>query len=188
MVVTKWLKPSGKRIADEGVFLSTHFAGMSEQVLNEHPVYSDKSTPFYAKAKAFFDGSRKFISYLKKHKPKRVFASDPVFMTPTSLRSFLDYEKYVNMEHFGPYDSLMAMTSVAAELAALTGRNNAYPGRLGVIEEGAYADMLLVDGNPLEDLSVIGANEKFFDSAPRSSDIKSIRIIIKDGVIHKNTL
>ena len=42
---------------------------------------------------------------------------------------------------------------------------NPYPGtRLGVVEEGAAADLLLVDGNPLEDLSVIGAVEKWFDA------------------------
>ena len=177
-----------KRMADNGIFLSTHFASMSEDILNKHPVYSDKTSPVYAKAKAFFVGSRNFVKYLKKHKPKRVFASDPVFITPASLRRFLDFEKYSNWKHFGAFESLKAMTSVAGELAALTGKNNPYPGKLGVIEVGAYADILIVDGDPLDDFRVIGASAKFYDAPARSSDIKTIRVIMKDGKIYKKHL
>ena len=65
---------------------------------------------------------------------------------------------------------------------------NPYPDtKLGVVEEGATADLLVVDGNPLEDLAAIGASEKWFD-APENSGVESIRIIMKDGVIYKNTL
>jgi imidazolonepropionase-like amidohydrolase len=65
---------------------------------------------------------------------------------------------------------------------------NPYPGtKLGVVEEGATADLLLVDGNPLGDLSVIGAVEKWFNAPPRAG-VDTIRIIMKDGVIYKNTL
>ena len=82
---------------------------------------------------------------------------------------------------------LKAATSMAGELLALAGPLNPYPEKLGVIEEGAYADILLVDGNPLEDISTIGGNEKWFD-APERDGIESMRIIMKDGVIYKNTL
>jgi imidazolonepropionase-like amidohydrolase len=58
---------------------------------------------------------------------------------------------------------------------------------LGVIEEGATADILIVDGDPLKDLSVIGAIDKWFD-APERGSVKTIRVIMKDGVIYKNTL
>ena len=84
--------------------------------------------------------------------------------------------------------ALAAATSTGGELAQLTGKRNPYPGKLGVIEQGAYADILLVDGNPLEDLSVLGANSKWFDAAPRDRGIETIRLIMKDGVIYKNTL
>ena len=67
---------------------------------------------------------------------------------------------------------------------------NPYPeGKIGVIEEGAYADIILVDGDPLEDLSVIGASESMFGSAPRpTSSVDTIPFVMKDGVIFKNTL
>jgi len=48
--------------------------------------------------------------------------------------------------------------------------------------------VLIVDGNPLEDITVLGANSKYLDAEPRERDIKTIRIIMKDGKIYKNTL
>jgi imidazolonepropionase-like amidohydrolase len=80
------------------------------------------------------------------------------------------------------------MTSIPGELMTLTGKNNPYPGKLGVIEKGALADILVVDGNPLEDMSVLGANPKYLDAEPRERGIETIRLIMKDGKIYKNTL
>ena len=57
-----------------------------------------------------------------------------------------------------------------------------------MIEEGAYADILVVDGNPLDDLAAIGADKRWFDAPDRSIDVPSLRIIMKDGKIYKNTL
>ena len=57
-----------------------------------------------------------------------------------------------------------------------------------MIEEGAYADILLVDVNPLEDLSVIGTQDKWFDGPDRPEGVETIRIIMKDGKLYKNTL
>ena len=57
-----------------------------------------------------------------------------------------------------------------------------------MIEEGALADILIVDGNPLEDITVIGANAKYLDAAPRERGIETIRMIMKDGKVYKNTL
>jgi imidazolonepropionase-like amidohydrolase len=59
---------------------------------------------------------------------------------------------------------------------ALSGFINPYPGKLGVVEEGALADLLLVDGNPLENLKLVADPDKNF------------LIIMKDGIIYKNTL
>jgi imidazolonepropionase-like amidohydrolase len=49
-----------------------------------------------------------------------------------------------------------------AELLALSGPRNPYPGRLGVVAEGAIADLILVDGDPVDDISLIARpNESF---------------------------
>jgi len=80
------------------------------------------------------------------------------------------------------------MTSVGGELCALTGQNNPYPGKLGLIEEGAFADILIVNGNPLEDISAIGGNPEWLDAKPRGFHVETIKLIMKDGKIYKNTL
>ena len=48
---------------------------------------------------------------------------------------------------------------------------NPYPSKLGVIEEGAYADLLLINGNPLEDIAILTKPEE------------NLALIMKDGVI-----
>jgi imidazolonepropionase-like amidohydrolase len=126
---------------------------------------------------------------INKVKPKIVYNSDFVLLSGITFRKTVDFDKWWVANQFGNLTALRAMTSVAGELAALTGPMNPYPeGKLGVIEEGAYADILIVDGNPLENITVIGANPKWFDAEPRDQDIPTIRIIMKDGVIYKNTL
>jgi imidazolonepropionase-like amidohydrolase len=67
-------------------------------------------------------------------------------------------------------------TSTNAELLSLSGLRNPYPGKLGVVEEGALADLILVDGNPLEHLDLFGDPGKNF------------KLIMKDGKIYKNTV
>jgi imidazolonepropionase-like amidohydrolase len=63
-----------------------------------------------------------------------------------------------------------------AQVFALSGPRNPYPGKLGVVEEGADADLILVDGDPLANLSLVAGSAKHFV------------VIVKDGKVHKNTL
>ena len=67
-------------------------------------------------------------------------------------------------------------TGTNGELLQLTGKRNPYPGKLGVVQVGAMADLLLVDGNPLENLKLITDPERNFV------------VIMKDGVVYKNTV
>lgn len=75
-----------------------------------------------------------------------------------------------------PARALKMATHDNAQLLALSGIRNPYPGQLGVVKQGAYADLLLVDGDPTKNLDVIANPDKNF------------RIIMKDGKIYKNTL
>ena len=126
---------------------------------------------------------------IRKYKPKIVFDSDYILLTGVPYRQAIDFTKFNLAREFGNFWALKMMTSTGGELAALTGPENPYQdAKLGVIEEGAYADILIVDGNPLEDIAVIGGNEKWFDAEPREADVPSIRVIMKDGKVYKNTL
>ncbi|MGH7048595.1 MAG: hypothetical protein ACREE2_19645 [Stellaceae bacterium] len=68
------------------------------------------------------------------------------------------------------------VTSVNGQLLAMSGPRNPYQGKLGVIEEDALADLLIVDGNPIKDIDLVASPDKDFI------------IIMKDGKIYKDTL
>jgi imidazolonepropionase-like amidohydrolase len=77
---------------------------------------------------------------------------------------------------FTPAQALKMATSTNAQLLAMSEPRNPYPGRLGVVAEGALADLLLVDGNPLENIDLLSTPDRPFP------------VIMKDGVIYKNAL
>ena len=134
------------------------------------------------------EDSANLFEVLKKVKPKIVFNSDIVFTTGPRMRAHLDHEKWALANAIGNLEALRAMTSTGGELAALTGENNPYNGRIGVIEQGAMADIIIVDGNPLDDIKAIGGNSEWLDAPPRGPEVKTLRVIMKDGKIYKNTL
>ena len=109
--------------------------------------------------------------------------------SPTTCEKQIAYEKWLHANFFGNHHMLKAATGTAAEILALSGpvMNPYVEGPIGVIQEGAYADVLLVDGNPLQDITVIGGVDKWFDAPPRDG-VETIRVIMKGGVIYKNTL
>ena len=174
-------------LKEKGAFISPNTAGMTPDLL-KHPVYGNPAGPQYPKVVEFMERSKGLFDVLNKVKPKIVFNTDIVFTTGTAMRNHIDFEKHYLADNIGNFEALKAMTSTGGELAALTGKNNPYPGKLGVIEEGAFADILIVDGNPLEDIGAIGAREKWLDAAPRGVEVEPIRLIMKDGKIYKNTL
>ncbi len=77
---------------------------------------------------------------------------------------------------YSPAEILTLLTHDNAQLLALSGARSPYPGRLGVIEEGALADLLLVRGNPLEDLALVADPDRNFV------------VIMKDGAIYRKAL
>ena len=134
------------------------------------------------------EDSKNLFTVLKKVKPKIVFNTDIVFTIGAPMHAHMDHEKWALANGIGNFEALKAMTSTGGELAALTGQNNPYSGKLGVIEVGALADIIVVDGNPLEDMAAIGGNPKWLDADPRGEEVAVLRVIMKDGVIYKNTL
>lgn len=64
---------------------------------------------------------------------------------------------------YTPAETLAMATGTNAELLSMSGRRNPYPGKLGVVEQGALADLLLVDGNPLENISHRQSGQGFPD-------------------------
>jgi len=178
---------TARLLKEKGAFIAPFTAGITAAAF-DHPAYSVPGTPQYIKGKEFQRDSENFVEIMKKVQPKIVMAVDVVFLVGEPARSARDFEKFAFADFFGNLQALRSMTSIPGELAALSGGSNPYPGKLGVIEAGALADILIVDGNPLEDITVLGANPKYLDAEPRERGIETIRLIMKDGKIYKNTL
>ncbi len=110
----------------------------------------------------------------QKYQIKTAWGTDNLFSAENSRLQGRQLAKMV--QWYSPAEALAMATSVNAELLALSGPRAPYAGRLGVVAEGALADLLLVDGDPLADINLIADPEK------------NLVLIIKDGVIVKNSL
>lgn len=141
------------------------------------------------KAATAQEAFKDYVANVKKHRPKLGYQNDFVGSDKQVYQKQAFHQVWLGANFFGNHYYLKALTSVNGEILKLCGdARDPYPeGKLGVIEEGAYADLLLVDGNPLEDITAIGGNKLWFD-APDRDGIETMRIIMKDGKIYKNTL
>ena len=178
-----------KMVAEANAWVVPAMAAFAPDIL-EHPYYGNPALPAYAKTARVNKNGEAWIKLANEYRINMAFGSDSLAVTPPAWRQTRDFQITQWGRSFGNLRTLQAMTSDAGKLLALSGIMNPYPeGKIGVIEEGAYADIILVDGDPLEDLSVIGASESMFGSAPRpTSSVDTIPFVMKDGVIFKNTL
>ncbi|WP_068116186.1 metal-dependent hydrolase family protein [Tropicimonas marinistellae] len=172
---------------EKGAYITTNLTAFDPGLLDIPAVKNQPSS--LAKAISASATFENYIPNMKECPVKRGFQTDCVG-TVEACNIQIAYEKHLNNEFFGPYQSMLTLTSIGGEIATLSGDfTNPYTaGKLGVIEEGAYADILLIDGNPLEDFSVVGTGDKWFDAEPRPDSPETIQLIMKDGVIYKNTL
>ncbi len=174
-----------RKIAAAGGYVVPQMWGISPD-LAKNPLMPPAKIPMVqALGKQYADFGRNLL----KNGVKVVFASDYVGVFADAERA-RRYEIWWRTQTFDSnFEVLKQMTSIAGEMLTLSGPRNPYQaGKQGVIEAGAYADLLLVDGNPLKDITVIGGQTEWFDADPEWKPIDTLRLIMKDGVIYKNTL
>lgn len=117
----------------------------------------------------------RMITLAKKHGVKIAFGSD-TFLSKDAY-DLQSMEWVARSKVFTPLENLRQATSLGAELLSYSGPRNRYKeGALGVIQEGAYADLVMVEGNPLEDITILADPDN------------NLKLIMKDGVVYKNTL
>jgi len=122
------------------------------------------------------NGAREQMRLLKEYGIRKVGFSTDIIGDAAALTK-QNNELGYRLEAWTSFEVLLQATSLNAELMSLSGKLNPYTeGALGVVVKGAYADLLLVDGNPLEDVRIL---ENYADN---------IKLIMKDGAIYKNTL
>jgi imidazolonepropionase-like amidohydrolase len=162
---------NAKLMAEKGAFLSIQ-PFLKEDT--KSPAFETVSKGVMERYLQACEGFENTMRYVKKYNIKIGFGTDLLFSRDNSQQAnqLARYKNYMSN-----VEILRMATSTNGEVLAWSGKRNPYPdGPLGVITAGAYADILLVDGNPLEDVSILGDGGK------------NIPLIMKDGNIFKNTL
>jgi len=158
---------TAKLMAENGVWLGSLSSPFG---LMEVPWFTDENR---AKGKRILDGYANTMELAKKHGIKMGFGTDAAAgMVDTVL-----YEFEMRSKFFTPLELLKQATSTNAELLRLCNSRDPYKAApLGVVAEGAWADMLIYSANPLEDIKVV--------TEPK----KNLKFIMKGGKVYKNEI
>ncbi len=154
-----------KLLGKKGIWLSL-------QTLEEAPPTADPGVRL--KKHAVVVGTDNAFAWARKHKVKLAWGTDLMFLPAQMKNQNTDIPKLTRWMNSA--QALKLVTHDNAQLLALSGLRNPYPGRQGVVMVGALADLLLVDGDPIANLQLMADPDKNF------------RVIMKDGVVYKNSL
>jgi len=149
-----------KLMADRGIWLSTQTLRASTEAMD--PMRREKRRPV-------IEGQARTLAAAKRLGVRMAWGTDFLFEPELNV----EQNAFILglREWFTPAEILKMVTHDNAELLALSGLRSPYQGRLGVVEEGALADLLLVEGDPLADLGLLADPGRNF------------AVIVKDGRI-----
>jgi imidazolonepropionase-like amidohydrolase len=159
---------TAKLMAEKGVWWSL------QPFLDDGTAAFPEGSPNRIKQKQMQAGTDLAYRLAKKYGIRTAFGVDALFDPKAAARQG---EWLVRLlRWYTPAEALRMATAGNAELLALSGPRNPYPGLLGVVAKGALADLLLVDGDPLANLALLADPEK------------NLAVIVKDGQVYKNSL
>jgi len=157
-----------KLMSDKGAWLSI------QPLLNDEDAFDFPDPDRHAKWIQTTDGTDHAYKTAKMLGVKMAFGTDIVWTPGLDVKQGKFLAKLKRW--FTPYEALKMATYDNAQLIKMCGPRDPYPGALGVVKEGALADLILVDGNPLQNLDLVADPDNNFV------------IIMKDGKIYKNTI
>jgi imidazolonepropionase-like amidohydrolase len=158
---------TARLMAEKGIWLST-------QPFLDVSAASGLGPAEQAKLRQVVTGTDTVYALAKKYGIKTAFGTDVLFSQALAERQGAMLVSLTRW--YKPAEALIMATSTNAELLGLSGKRNPYPGKLGVVEEGALADLLLVDGNPIDNIKLI------------EDPAKNFLVIMKGGKVYKNLL
>ena len=155
-------------------------AVMSLQAYAAYEVFKDpENIPGFTaenarKGRQVNEGADRMMRWISEYEIDAFGGSD---LWPITQLPLVPQDLVVRKRWFEDVEILRQNTSNAARWLAKSGTKNPYrEGPLGVIEVGAYADMILVEGDPLADVAVLADYEN------------TIKVVIKDGEVFQNNL
>jgi imidazolonepropionase-like amidohydrolase len=158
---------TAKLMAANGTWLSIQLF-LADEDANPYP----EGSPSRIKQLQVSQGTNTAIKLAQQYKIKLAWGTDTLSSSKIAARQGAQLAKLARW--YSPAQVLQIATSTNAELLELSGPRNTYEGKLGVVKEGALADLLLVDGNPLENIKLI------------ENPAQNFKLIMKDGRIYKN--
>jgi imidazolonepropionase-like amidohydrolase len=175
---------AGVRCIEHGQLMdeaTAELIGENDVWLSAQPFLNDEDaarvpegSPNWAKFLQMAQGTDIAYGFAMKHKLKTAWGTDTLFDQKLAARQGAQLAK---MRRWYPAAEVLKMaTRINGELLAMSGPRNPYPGLLGVVEVGALADLLLVDGDPITHLDLAADPHKNF------------LVIMKGGQVFKNAL
>ena len=174
---------AGVRCIDHGQLLDDATARlMAEKGIwwSLQPFLDDGLSPFpegspnRIKQLEMFGGTDNAYALARKYNIMTAWGTDTLFDAKAAATQGAQLAKMTRW--YSPLEVLKMATAGNGELLALSGLRSPYAGKLGVVKEGALADLLLVDGDPLTSIKLV------------EDPAKNFLVIMKDGRIYKNLL
>jgi imidazolonepropionase-like amidohydrolase len=159
---------TAKLMAEKGIWWSL------QPFLDDEDANKQTSPASRVKQIEVSQGTENAYRLAKKYNIKTAWGTDTLFSATGGAKQNRQLTKLTRW--YTPAEVLTMATRENAELLAFSGPRNPYPGKLGVVEEGALADLLLVQGDPVANINLI--------ETPETSFV----VIMKDGKIYKNLL
>jgi imidazolonepropionase-like amidohydrolase len=159
-------EPTAELLARRDVWLSL------QPFLDDEDATAGLSPHGHAKQHEMIRGTPLAYELAKRYNIKTAFGTDTLFEPKAAGRQGAQLTKLLRW--YSPAAALAMATRGNAELLSMCGPRNPYPGKLGVVEEGALADLLVVDGDPLSDLRLI------------EEPAQNFVVIMKDGIVYKD--
>ncbi|HKJ17237.1 MAG TPA: amidohydrolase family protein [Xanthomonadales bacterium] len=161
-------EPTAKLMAEKGVWWSLQ--PFTDDGKSRFP----EGSPNRAKQLEMYSGTNTAYSFARKFNIKTAWGTDILFSAEAATRQGELLAKMVRW--YSPAEVLRMATAGNAELLTLSGLRSPYTGKLGIVQEDALADLLLVDGDPLTDINLV------------ADPARNFVVIMKDGAIYKNLL
>ncbi|WP_260929000.1 amidohydrolase family protein [Novosphingobium sp. 9] len=149
--------------ADRDTFFYAPGPGVSVAALEANPPPHVDMTHMKASARMRLDIEAKLVPELKKRGVRILIGGDYGFPFNPHGRNARDLEHFVTYYGFTPAEALRAATQYGGELMGI---------ETGLVKQGYLADLLLVDGDPTQDVTIL-------------QNPANIRMIMKDGALHK---
>jgi imidazolonepropionase-like amidohydrolase len=162
-------EPTARLMAEKAAWLS-----LQPFLEDEDMIPFPEGSASRAKQLTMIAGTENAYRLAQKYRLKTAFGTDTLFDARLANRQGAQLAKLTRW--YTPAQTLRMATADNAELLALSGPRSPYHGKLGVVQEGALADLLLVDGDPLADIKLI------------QDPARNFVVIMKDGRVYKNSL